>query len=850
MKKTAKQKALFRLMIILIVLSAITIVAVQAIKKSKLESLDLENIRAMSYEQVKDNDVKVDGTDFVQFSAYFTRDLNNDGKAEKLLGTCREIDKTDVLYLDLNVLTEGYLKDGKITLNTTNFTNSMNMWKDAVLAKDYITSNVKTIELNNVYAGTQKYITGEIHASIGNNTNNYSNINSVTLTGTHVADDGTETKIEKTIDLTVDWYGETKASLYGATTNYYIDNAKNMTYVTFNYTLKETNGKLLLKETESKVVIPDFNGYKPTEVRCTNGNVEQTYDKDTQTLTIKRASECDENGIITSSLSRSNSYSILVAYPKEVFESINSYTTLTISIEGYYTGYNNPNSEFTNPHKSNIATGKSTIVFKEKEPPTGYIYNFYVDYIGTKRHSRNKVDVIYNQDIIDLYDGNEDSFDNKEFTVQWTATRGTQGVVPSMIMSETKTEDKYGDTWDGAVMDEYISNTGIYFSETDTFLEDKGSISIYDNDTNSLIKTFSKEELNNYTSKNPYKYDEAVKHIRVETTTAKLNSSLYVYNIKELNVNKVLDNFSKEEFKEVDLLTTYLTGICKIEGQSDGKVNDKDYAYFIHDDEVSISDISLSNRKMRTNTTYDQKIYITTKASQLGDAKWKNGGFLVEIPKEIIYMEINNITINNKNVDVVAWDLYKQDEKYFIKIITENEEPETYEITIDCTMTPDPKETSKSRNVYLYSSNQQCNNYYSSTTDIYDVNNNNNTKEKVGTDSDSIELQSPTSLITVEMLSNYNSTGEVTIAPNVAEVDKDARKATVNVSLSNNYKETISDVVILGKIPFEGNTYVLSNDRDMGSKFTTTMESTGVILPEGLNNAKVYYTENENQARM
>lgn len=849
MKKTAKQKALFSLMIFFIILIAITFVGIQAIKKSKLESLDLEDMRAMSYEQITDKDSKVNGTDCVQFSAYFTRDLNGDGKAEKLLGTCREIDSTDTLYLDLNVLTEGYLKDGKITLNTKNFTNRMNMWKDTVLAKDYVANNVKTIELNDVYAGTQKYITGEIHSSIGNDINNYSNINSVTFTGTHVADDGTETKIEKTIELKVDWYGDTKASLSGGTASYYIDEAKNMTYVTFNYTLRETKEKLLLKETESKVIIPELNGYEPTEVRCTNGNVEQSYDEATKTLTIKRTSECDENGIITNSLSRSNSYSIIVAYPKEAFESIKAYTTLTMSAEGYYTGYNNPNREFTNPYKSNIATGKATIIFKEKEPPTGYIYNFYVDYIGKKYHSRRKVDVISNQDIVDLYDSDEESYKNKEFIVKWTATRGTQGVVPSMIMSETNRAEKYGDTWDEETMDEYISNTGIYFSNTDEFLEDNGSISIYDNDTNALIKTFSKEELSNYTDKKPYKYDKAIKHIRVETTIAKLNSSLYVYNIKELDVNKVLDNFTKEEFKEVELITTYLTGICKIEGQSDGTKQDTDYAYFIHNDEVSISSIDISKKELRTDTTYDEKIYIKTTDSQLGDAKWKNGEFLVEIPKEIIFMEIKNITINNKNVEIVAWDLYQQDEKYFIKIITKNEEPTTYTITIDCTITPDPRETTTSKSVKLYSANQQCNNYYSSATDIYDVNNNNNTKEKVGTDSKSIYLQSPTSLITIEMLSNYNSNGEVTVAPDVAEVDKNTRKATVNVSVTNNYKETISDVVILGKIPFKGNTYVLSNDRDMGSDFTTIMEPTGITVPNELKNAKVYYTENEKPSK-
>ena len=95
-------------------------------------SMSSENQRAMSYAQFVDGDDKVyiegtEGTDSeqtvdnVKFSAFFLRDLDGDGYAEKLKGTCKEIGKEDTLYMEVNVQTAGYLKNGKIEINGNNY---------------------------------------------------------------------------------------------------------------------------------------------------------------------------------------------------------------------------------------------------------------------------------------------------------------------------------------------------------------------------------------------------------------------------------------------------------------------------------------------------------------------------------------------------------------------------------------------------------------------------------------------------------------------------------------------------------------------------------------------------------
>ena len=132
--------------------------------------------------------------------------------------------------MSLNVLGNGYLKDGKIEIEENNMYFKTALVEDETINGNYISENTKSINLKEVEVGTQKLILGQVRSgdyrynttkkdAIGKDTNKYSGINKIKLTGTHVADDGTETKIEKEIELPVDWYSSTKAEIpytYGA----------------------------------------------------------------------------------------------------------------------------------------------------------------------------------------------------------------------------------------------------------------------------------------------------------------------------------------------------------------------------------------------------------------------------------------------------------------------------------------------------------------------------------------------------------------------------------------------------------------------------------------------------------
>lgn len=198
-----------------------------------------------------------------------------------------------------------------------------------------------------------------------------------------------------------------------------------------------------------------------------------------------------------------------------------------------------------------------------------------------------------------------------------------------------------------------------------------------------------------------------------------------------------------------------------------------------------------------------------------------NGRFLVELPEEILDVEINSVNISNSSVKLLAYEIIEKDGKKFIKIETENENEANYTITINTNLTADPRSVTQSKSVKLYAYNEFCNNYKNTTADIYDVDGDENLTENVNYSTDTLNIVAPSSLLTNQQATNYNEAGETAVAPQIATIDKtEADTATVNVSVTNNYSGTISEVSILGKIPFKGNTFSI-NGTDLGSNYTT-----------------------------
>ena len=313
-KRVIKKSTLIKTILLCLVLIAM-LVCFSVAKKVKREKQivlangDMELLRAMSYEELNNSD-ELTNSDFVRFSAFFLRDTDLDGYANKIKGTAKEVGTSDTLYMSLAVLAEGTLKDGTIEIIGENFYFQTALIDDEVIDGNYIDANTSLINLKDVRVGTQKlffgnvrsgnYSNGQHTAAIGNDISKYSKVNKVILRGVHVKDDGTETYVVKEVEFPVDWYSTVKTEIpftyAGDNENKYqhygignlVDEKNQIVKTTFKVVAQEINNKLLLSKSYIEAEIPLLNDYEPLTVEVKGTNIGFEYDPVTRIVKAYR----------------------------------------------------------------------------------------------------------------------------------------------------------------------------------------------------------------------------------------------------------------------------------------------------------------------------------------------------------------------------------------------------------------------------------------------------------------------------------------------------------------------------------------------------------------------------------
>ena len=843
--------------------------------------IDPELARAMTYGVFTEEDELVSGTDNVKFNAFFLRDINNDGYAEKIKGTCKKVGDQDSLYMSINVSTEGTLKNGKIFVEANNIYFQTAIIADESIKDNYISNNTSTIDLKDLSVGTQKIIFGNVRSgdysedskkmdAIKNDVSKYSGINKVIFTGIYVTDDGEEINVRKEVDLTVDWYNMPEAEI-PEKYNDKIDNenqkydllgmidATNKTInLNFNITVQEKGNISKLQKSCIEGRLPELNGYAPISVKVEGGNVNYTYDDSTRLLSAYKEAVLNSNGNLIKQCyngeyqgKRFSTFSITATYPIDVYYSIGVDTLIMdVPVKGWFEAYNNPNEEFENPVKSNIVENVITATF---EKGAGDVIGFDVKvgrYVGEEYDSW----VVSKNNSNKYYVSAEDLEDTYE--VLWIVARGNDGKVSNVKLKEQV--NNYTDKFlksDGTYIDigDIVQNKGIYFSGAQTMFDSNaGYIDVINDETDELIHRFDSSDWSKYNKSNPYLYSSKVTHIRIETSETKNNSGLFVYNIKEINHEKLKATYSQDEFNNFIYIASYLEASIKnndTDAEYTIKKNDSEKANF--DGEKSIAKIkSISTDTYSTQETKENvQLVIATEQLNYNTSKWKNGEFILKFPKEIFNVKINDIQCLEKDVKISGYSLEEKDDEVYIRILTENENPTTFDVYLDLDISPDPSVLNASKDIELYYINPECEMYLKAVQDIYDVNDDGNIKEYVGKAIKNIQLIGPASMATFEKASEHNDNGDelkTVIAPKIAVINKsdEEKDAKVTVEILNNYSGSIEEIKVVGKIPFKGNTFQLK-DKDLGSVYSTTMISK-ILVPANLQGiAKVYYSENE-----
>ena len=112
-----------------------------------------------------------------------------------------------------------------------------------------------------------------------------------------------------------------------------------------------------------------------------------------------------------------------------------------------------------------------------------------------------------------------------------------------------------------------------------------------------------------------------------------------------------------------------------------------------------------------------------------------------------------------------------------------------------------------------------------------------------------VNFSAPTGLVAVNSISNYNQAGSILtsvrqgIKEDTIDIYAEAKVATMEIVVMNNNGNTVTDVAILGRIPFKGVKDIATGE-DLGTTLDTKLVS---MLSSDVRNAaefKVYYSEN------
>ena len=536
--------------------------------------------------------------------------------------------------------------------------------------------------------------------------------------------------------------------------------------------------------------------------------------------------------VVLNNINLNKRYAVKIRHEKE----INDEELIKLTTKESFLNLRYIKSSFQQKTSDQTVTANTSANYIRTNTPSVGIY--------LERHNKIKEQAAYN--------GQLPEEDNEFiYSMDINSTNGTKGirVIDENGVAFGKTKNLFGDT---IKADDYIHYKGIYF-ERNGNLPDNFNLKIYDNDTNQLVATFTKSDITKYYNKEKaFIYSNSIKHIRIDT-----NSTVNMKHIMNINTEELVKGINEKTYYNEAKYIVIKPKFARIVSEGQEYTN---YIQLATNNDTFIQKSYITGSLNKPLNTYQKQKNVNQEISLKSEARnqenyyesteagWKNSTVLIEYPEEIKKLEINKITPIDNSLVVVGYDKFEKDGKQYLKIYLQSEKPVNQpSFNIDSNITVDPLAKSKNTTAKIYYYNSYPSSYLqyiNETKDIFDINNNGSTEDNVGYSTMNVTIVSPDTLVISQEITGYNTKGETTYAPGTGIIESNGTgTATVKVQLANYWTPSVSNIKLIGKIPFSNNISPLSKQA-LNSNFTTTMTSDGIQLPNDLNGiAKVYYSE-------
>ncbi len=784
-----------------------------------------------------ENQKTVSNNENVEFDAYFLSENGNKTHTLK-----QDIDNTDTkIHLSINVK-KGYLKNGKIEIagedgQTANFriTNNQNELETV----EAIDTTNNTIALKQVNSGTQVVLEIPITSLKDDlfDLSNFSKINNIKLTGTYVSNEGDTIKIEKTILTRNEWTKEVKAEVE-QTLKTFIPYQVGEKVGTILQTTLQTgleNNALPIKQTQINVKVPEVNGIKPEEVIVTanntyatnNKSAEQfgennwTYDKETGMLNITVNNEENQNKVSWNKTNK-DEYVITYIFAEKLQEiKAEQKSELTIS------AYNNVQTEVKNSNTLNIEQTEvkgdfvTTQISSQEELSKGYLYTKsdkeieYSEKIGLTISYADLVDKITVQKNVDNFVNNE-----------------------GQVSPTTISNINYA----------YYKTTSVSKENFEKLLGTDGYIKILGTDGQQLA-IFNKDTQADENGNFVYTYEAKANQIKIETSKPITEGKLEIKNTKSLTGKTDYSKNQVASFEKLNLST--LTSIEKEGLKIQETQASKDIKLIAPSTKI---EASVSNQNLSTVVKNENvEFRVILKTNDITCDLYKNPVVEIVLPNYIAELNIKDVNLLFDNeLKIKDYKTYVNETgNIVIQVLIEGEDTVYNQdeitkganlvINTDISLKKLTPTTDGQMKVYVTNEN----------VTTYEAQENTTARQTVAKGYVSAQLKAvaPVGMVTTNEITGYNAKNEtVTSISGEEQVGKletrtDAKVANVTISVINNYNNVAKNISILGRIPFSGNTDILTGE-ELGSNLDATLASN--ITSTGLDASKytIYYSAN------
>lgn len=783
---------------------------------------------ALSDEELNKQDSSTNNKN-VEFNAYFEGEVHN-----KIFEINSENAK---LFLKIAVNNVGYLESGTIEFQNSNFKLKEGISNEYIQSVDV--ENNKIL-LNKINKGTN--ITIEIPIEILRNDTvsiDYFNKETITkFTGTYIDGTGNEKSIEKEVTNKLSWKGTAEAEINVETTKYipYKDAENYGVLVQTKINSKVKNSSLPIKNTNIQVTVPTINNVKPTtatviatKMEATNGetdglnfnNNNYKYDVENGVVTIITSNKVDNN--ISWKQNGQDEYLITYLFEGEeiynyiIQNGMNSNTNVVVTMNLYN------NEETTIKNSVNLE-----MMLSEK---IGELTNFSIEatdniskgYIYANYNTNNKIETEYYTKYKATIDSSK-ILKSIEFLQEYDKFLTANNAEGSTTVGNNNNAYNKKIEISQAIFNKILGEEGNITVKNENGTE----IGVINKDTKVENGLYSLDISQSNSNKISLKTSEPITEGQLEITIVKAIKGKLDYSKEQMESFVKIKESLSGKTNMAEAITETQTQLSETELKAELQIDKKDWTTAMKNENVEIKTI------LDTSSEYN--------------ALYKDPIIQIEFPEVVDKIDVKNLKLlYTDELKIKESKFESVNGKYILNIILEGtqtkynigEPIKGINIVINADITLKEKISTQETEVKMY----YMNNAKSST---YAINDEETKKESVV----KVNAISQTGIITESGINNIKTNTNIsstkdekvegTINTYVAK-----RTATVYGKIINSYNNSINNLVILGRVPAEGNKKI-DTEESLGSNINLTMLSQISIVGLSEGKYQIYYSENIN----